>query len=671
MNTHPPDHRSSGGGHGEHGRMIADMRRRFFVATALSIPILALSPLIQRFLGWGGGLSFPGDQFLVLGLGTLVYFYGGWPFLKGATGELRERNPGMMTLIALAITVAFVFSAAIALGAPGRPLFWELATLIDIMLLGHWIEMRSIMGASAALQKLAEMLPTEAHRVRPDGSVEEVSVGDVAVGDRLLIKPGERLPADGLVIEGRTSVNEAMLTGESAPVEKGKGDKVIGGAVNGEAAITITVEQAGAATYLSQIIRMVEEAQASRSRSQDLANRAARLLTLVAVGAGALTLVAWMTLGAGPEYAITRMVTVMVIACPHALGLAVPLVVAVSTSMSARHGLLIRDRSAFERAKDLQAVVFDKTGTLTEGEFGVAEVIALGSMTDDRVLALAAALEGQSEHPLATGIVAAAKSEGVVIATPSDVRAIPGKGVQGIVEGQELSVVSPGYLRENGIPIPEERLATVIERGHTVVYLLHRNEILGALALADRVREESRVAVTRLQAMGIRVVMLTGDAEPVARWVAQDLGLDDFMAEVLPDQKAARVRQIQASGDRTAMVGDGVNDAPALVQADVGIAIGAGTDVAVESADIILTRSDPRDVASVIQLARATYRKMMQNLWWAAGYNLVAIPLAAGVLVSMGIVLSPAAGAVLMSLSTVIVAINARLLSREESRLQG
>ena len=572
--------------------------------------------------------------------------------------------PWIPTLIGLAITVAYAYSALVVFGLPGSVFFWETATLIDIMLLGHWIEMRSVLGASRALDQLVRLLPAEAHRLRADGSIEEVPLDALRPGDRVLVKPGEKIPTDGLVVAGRTSVNQAMLTGESQLVEKGEGDGVIGGAVNDEGAITVDVRRTGADSYLSQVIELVRKAQETRSRTQDLANRAAMWLTVIAIGGGTVTLVAW--LGAGREFsfALERMVTVMVITCPHALGLAVPLVVAVSTALSARNGLLIRDRSAFERARDLDAVVFDKTGTLTEGRFGVTDIVPLAGRTEHDVLRLAAALESRSEHPIALGIVRAATDRGVQYPGPDGFAAIPGKGAQGTVDGAAVKVVSPGFLKEQGLTVADARVARLAEQGKTVVYVHADGQVIGAIALADIIRPESREALGRLKAMGIKSMMLTGDSAAVARWVAAELGLDDYFAEVLPDQKAAKIEEVKRRGLTVAMVGDGVNDAPALVAADVGIAIGAGTDVAIESADIVLVRSDPRDVPAIVGLARATYRKMVQNLWWATGYNAVAIPLAAGVLARAGILLSPALGAVLMSVSTVVVALNAQLLGR-------
>jgi Cu2+-exporting ATPase len=639
-------------------------QQRFWVSLGLTVPVVLLSPMIQHALGLGDRLRFAGDQYVVFALASAVYFYGGWPFLSGLVSELKRRQPGMMTLVALAITTAYLYSTLVVLGLSGQGFFWELATLVDIMLLGHWIEMRSVMGASGALEALVRLLPAEAHRRRPDGSMEDVPVSALAPHDRMVVKPGEKVPTDGTVIEGRSTINQSLLTGESRPVDKGEGDDVIGGAVNGESAIVVEVKRVGSETYLSQVIELVRHAQESRSRTQDLADRAALWLTIVALVAGGLTLAAWLWQGRDLSFAVERMVTVMVIACPHALGLAIPLVVAVSTTLAARNGLLVRDRAGFERARAVSAVVFDKTGTLTQGRFGVTDVVTLDSSSEEELLRLAATLESQSEHPIAAGVVQAARNRGVAVAAPREFRAIPGRGAEAVVEGKQVKVVSPGYLRDSKGAVADSRIRELSAQGKTVVLVLVGDAVAGAIALADVVREESRPALSRLNQLGIRTMMLTGDSQAVAREVARELGLDEFFAEVLPDQKATQIRSVKARGSTVAMVGDGVNDAPALVEADVGIAIGAGTDVAIESADIVLVRSDPRDVAAVVQLARATYARMVQNLWWATGYNAVAIPLAAGVLYGKGILLSPAIGAVLMSLSTVIVAINARLLGR-------
>ncbi len=654
-------------GHG-HAAMVADFQRRFWVSLALTVPILALSPLIQGFLGIEDLIAFTGDRHVLFGLSSVVFFYGGWPFLGGLLGELRQRQPGMMTLIGLAISVAYFYSLAVVFGLSGRVFFWELATLIDVMLLGHWIEMRSVMGASGALDELLKLMPDTASRIREDGSTEEVPVADLRAGDRVLIRPGEKVATDGRIVEGRSSVDESMLTGESKPVEKDQGDDVVGGSVNGDGALTVEVQKTGEETYLSQVVEMVRQAQASRSRSQNMADRAAAWLTCLAISVGLVTLGVWLAVGQDFTFALARMVTVMVITCPHALGLAVPLVVAVSTSLSARSGLLIRDRGAFERARNLDVVIFDKTGTLTEGRFGVSDVIPFGDATADRVLTLAASLESQSEHPIAKGIVATADERGLTISAAKDFMALKGRGAQASVDGHDVKVVSPGHLQDQGLAADNEAdnedVKRVAEEGRTVVYVIVDGAVEGAIALADVVRKESREAVARLKDMGIRCMMLTGDTRAVARSVAEELDLDEYFAEVLPDKKADKVKEVKREGGIVAMVGDGVNDAPALVDADLGIAIGAGTDVAVQSADIVLVRNDPRDVVAILQLSRATYRKMLQNFGLATGYNVVAVPLAAGVAAPWGIVLSPAIGAALMSASTVLVAINAKLLER-------
>ena len=663
--------------HSHHAEMVKDFRRRFFVSLAATLPILALSPMIQQWLGLGEALGFAGDTTVLLALSTFVYAYGGWPFLTGLVDELQDRTPGMMTLVAFAITVAYVYSAAVALGVPGQMFFWETATLIDLMLVGHWIEMRSVMGASRALETLARLMPSTAHRLTEEGETEEVPIADLTPGDRVRVKSGEKIPADGTVVDGQSSVNESMLTGESVPVEKTDGDEVIAGAVNGTGSLVVEVEKTGESSYLNQVIGLVREAQQSKSRTQNLADRAAYWLTLIALTAGALTFGTWyLALDETFVFSLERAVTVMVITCPHALGLAIPLVVSVSTGLGAQRGLLIRNRGAFEQARDLDTVVFDKTGTLTEGRFGVTDLLVFDADGEDEVLRQAAAVEQSSEHPIAAGILREAEDRGLDVPDADDFEAITGKGVRATVDGTEVRVLSPGAAADE-TTLPEHDAATLQEQGKTVVYVVRGGVALGALALADVIRKESREAIQTLHDLGIDVVMLTGDNERVARWVADELNIDRVIAEVLPDEKSDVIEDLQAegrspgttssrrSGRLVAMTGDGVNDAPALATADVGIAIGAGTDVAVETADIVLVESDPRDAVDVIRLAQATYRKMVQNLWWATGYNVVAIPLAAGVLVTAGIVLSPAVGALLMSLSTVIVAINARFLSLE------
>ena len=664
------DHDSGGGGHHDHhAMMVEDFKRRFWVCLGLTVPILALSPMLQMWAGveW----RFPGDVWILTALATVLYVYGGTPFLTGARDELKNRRPGMMTLVALAITVAFVYSVAVVFGLEGNLFFWETATLIDLMLVGHWVEMRSVMGASRALEELARLMPDEAHRLTASGDVEDVPTSALRPGDRILVKASEKVPADGTVVEGRSAVNQAALTGESVPVEKETGDELIAGSVNGTGALTVEVTKTGADAYLNQVVTLVREAQASKSKTQDLANRAAFYLTITAITVGALTFLGWWLLSDGPlSFAIERAVTVMVIACPHALGLAIPLVVAVSTSISARNGLLVRDRAAFERARDLDTLVFDKTGTLTEGRFGVTEILPAAGVDEADLLATAAAVEGGSEHPIAVGVVRSARDRGLGLPAVSDFEAITGKGVRASVGGRTVQVLSPGAVEASGVAFPDalrqsaDRLG---REGQTVVYVVEGEgegaRPLGALALADVVRPESKEAIDRLHELGLTAVMLTGDNQQVAEHVARQLGIDRVIAEVLPDGKSDVIRKLQAEGRVVAMTGDGVNDAPALATADVGLAVGAGTDVAVETADVVLVESDPRAAVRVIALAQATYRKMVQNLWWAAGYNVVAIPLAAGVLAPWGVILSPAVGAVLMSLSTVVVAVNARRLS--------
>jgi P-type Cu2+ transporter len=649
--------------HDHHAHMVADFKKRFWISMILTVPVLLLSPMIQGFLGLQESLRFDGDLYLLFAISSVIFFHGGWPFLKGMADELKARRPGMMTLIAVAIATAYIYSAVVVFGLEGKIFFWELATLIDVMLLGHWIEMKSVMGASKALEALAKLMPSEAHRVMPDGSVVDVPLNELQSGYNVLVKPGEKVPADGDVIDGLTSVNESMLTGESVPVVKGEGDSVIGGSINGEGSITVVVMKTGAESFLSQVIDLVKEAQESKSKTQDLANRAAVWLTAVALGGGALTLIYWYFIaGQDFAFALERTVTVMVIACPHALGLAIPLVVAVSTSLAAGNGLLIRDRTAFEAARKIDAIIFDKTGTLTEGRFGVTDVLVLDkSHSRQEILNYAAAVEAHSEHPIAQGVVATVERPLPV----ENFKAIPGKGAEGRVRDREVKVVSPGYLAENDLRVSDTRIQELSAQGKTVVFVVIDGNVTGALALADIIRPESAESIAALKSMGIKTMMLTGDNRHVAKWVSEQIGLDEFFAEVLPQEKSAKVKEVQSRGLTVAMTGDGVNDAPALAQADVGIAIGAGTDVAVEAADIVLVRSNPKDVAAILKLSQATYRKMIQNLWWGAGYNILAIPVAAGVLYSFGILLSPAGGAALMSLSTVIVAINARMLKVE------
>lgn len=661
----PRDHSHNHGGdqhaaEGRHaGHSTADFRRRFWISLVITIPVILISPGLP-IVPDGRLIDVSGADWLLLGLSTILYVVGGMPFLKGIVREVRGRQPGMMTLIAVAISVAYFYSAATVLGLHGMPFFWELATLIDIMLLGHWMEMRSVGSASKALESLARLMPSTAHLRNADGTITDVGLEQLTVGDMVLVRPGEKLPADGDVLDGTTSVNESMLTGESTPVTKSPGDTVIGGSVNGEGSITVSVAQIGSESFLAQIIELVRMAQESKSKTQDLADRAAMWLTTVALGGGALTFGIWMALSKPLSYAMERAVTVMVIACPHALGLAIPLVVAVSTTLSANRGVLVRDRMAFETARLIDAVVLDKTGTLTLGHFGVEEVLPLGDADKDTILSLAASLEELSEHPIARAIANATTDKAPV----SAFKAIPGKGAQGVIAGDEIAVVSPGYLKDADIQ-PLTDIGAISRGGRTVVFVLRNRSVIGAIALSDVIRPESAEAIRRLKEAGVEPIMLTGDSKVVAEAVARKLGIERFYAQVLPAEKASIVRDIQGEGKVVAMVGDGVNDAPPLATADVGIAIGAGTDVAVSTADIVLVRSDPRDIPAVLSLSRVTYRKMIQNLAWATGYNVVAIPLAAGVLAGAGVLLSPAVGGVLMSASTVIVAVNARLLRAE------
>src|SRR5690625_923419 len=655
------DHSSHGHhGHHDHGDMVEDFKKRFFISLIFTIPILALFPMIQEFMGvdW----RFANEQYILFVLSTFVFFYGGWPFITGGISELKDKNPGMMTLIGLAITIAYVYSSFVVFGWEGHNLFWELATLVDIMLLGHWIEMRSVMGASNALEKLVKLMPNEAHKLDENDEVHEVPISELANGDRVLVKPGEKIPVDGTILEGQSTVDESMLTGESVPVEKGKNDEVIGGSVNSEGSLVIEVEKTGEASYLSQVIMLVKEAQESKSRTQDLTNRAAKWLFYLALAAGFATLFIWLALGYPPYVAIERMVTVMVITCPHALGLAAPLVVAVSTTLSANKGLLIRNRANFENARNLNAVVFDKTGTLTEGKFGVTDIIPSEGFSEEEVLVWGASLEQNSEHPIAAGIVKSALDQGIVLKSITEINSITGKGIEGIIEGKKVNAVSPGFVNSNNMDYDKQKFNEMSEVGKTVIFVLLDDELIGMIALADIIRESAKEAISELKEKGVHSIMLTGDNEKVAHWVAKQLDIDEVYAEVLPDDKANKVKEIQSKGWKVAMTGDGVNDAPALATADLGIAIGAGTDVAMETADVVLVKSDPKDVVDLIDISKKTYRKMVQNLWWASGYNILAIPLAAGVLAPIGIILSPAVGAVLMSLSTIIVEINAKLL---------
>jgi len=646
-------------GHDHHAMMINDFKKRFWISLILTVPILLLSEMIQHWLGFE--IKFPGDKYVLLSLSSFIFFYGGWPFLKGFVDEIKSKSPGMMTLIALAITVAYVFSVAVIFGFRGMDFFWELATLIVIMLLGHWVEMKSVLVASNALQLLVSMMPAEAHKVHGD-HIMDVKLEELQKDDIILIKPGEKIPADGTVTEGESYLNESMLTGESKPVKKEKNDRVIGGSINGNGSLKVRVLHTGKDSYLNKVITLVREAQKTKSRTQHLADRAAKWLTYIALGVGLVTLIVWLALGQGPNYAIERMVTVMVISCPHALGLAIPLVVAISTAVSAQHGLLIRNRTAFENSRKITTIVFDKTGTLTKGEFGVIRIESLGTISRNELLQYAASLEQSSEHPIAIGVMQKAKEEKLEIFKTENFNAITGKGVEAYVKGKNVKVVSPGYLKEKQISIPANSTSSEAE---TIVFILIEDQLVGFIALADEIRPESKSAIEAFKKNGIKVMMATGDNEKVAKAVADELGLDGYYSEVLPHQKVEIVKDLQNKNEFVAMTGDGVNDAPALAQADVGIAVGSGTDVAAETADIILVNSNPKDILNLILFGKDTYRKMVQNLIWATGYNAIAIPLAAGVLYSTGFVLDPAIGAVFMSLSTIVVAINAQLLRGE------
>lgn len=638
--------------------MMQDFRRRFMISLFFTVPIVILSPFLQSVLGYS--IVFPGNTFIVFGMAAFLYLYGGKPFLGGMYNELREHTPGMMTLIGLAISVAFFYSSAVALGLSGATFFWELATLIDVMLLGHYIEMKSVLGASRALEEMAKLVPTKAHRITDEG-VEDINVSKLAKGDKVLVKPGEKIPSDGTVYEGETSVNEAMLTGESEPVYKKAGDKVIGGALNIEGSLKVKIEKTGEDTYLSQVLDLVRKAQETKSKTQDLANKAAYWLTIISISVGLVTLITWLSLGRSSLFALERMVTVMVITCPHALGLAIPLVVAVSTSLSAKEGILIRNRDSFERVRNIDAVVFDKTGTLTEGKFVVTDILSFNSLEEKEILRHAATLESHSEHPIGQGIVATAQDRGINLYEVEEFESITGKGIKGRIKKNEVMVVSPGFIKEKDLWQESESLNKVLEQGKTVVFVVIDEELVGAIALADKIRKEAKAAVAKLQEMGIHVYMLTGDNKKVAKWVAEELDLAGYYAEILPHEKVAYIQELQEEY-KVAMVGDGINDGPALVEADVGIAIGAGTDVAIESADIILVKNDLKDVIAAMRLSKATYQKMLQNLGWATGYNIITIPLAAGILFNYGFLLPPAVGAIVMSVSTVIVAINSRFL---------
>ena len=645
-------------GHNHHAMMIADFRKRFYVVLILTIPIMLLSEMIQHWLNLH--ISFPGSKYVLLVLSSVVFFYGGWPFLKGLVDEVKAKNPGMMFLIGFAITVAYIYSVAIVFGLAGMDFFWELTTLIGIMLLGHWIEMKSVAGASKELELLVQLMPADAHMVMPN-MVHDVKTDTLKENDIILVKPGEKVAADGIILEGESYLNESMLTGESKPVQKVKGDKVIAGAINGNGSIKVTVSHASKDSYLSQVIKLVDDAQKSKSKTQLLADTAAKWLTIIAIVAGIGTFLYWYLTGQSLAFAMERMVTVIVICCPHALGLAVPLVVAKSTALSAKNGLLIKNRTAFENARKITTIVFDKTGTLTVGKFEVSKIVSLQKdINENEIVRLASALEQKSEHPIATGILQKAKELSITIPATENFNAITGKGVEATVEGKKILVVSPGYLKENNLTIPDGFTANDTE---TVVFVIVKDTLAGYIALSDEIRPESAEAIKTLKQNYIKSILLTGDNNKVGKSVSETLGMDSFMAEVLPHQKLEKIKDLQSKGEFVAMTGDGVNDAPALAIADVGIAVGSGSDIAAETAGIVLVNSNPKDIVSLILFGKATYRKMIQNLIWATGYNVIALPLAAGVLYKQGILLSPAAGAVLMTVSTIVVAINASMLS--------
>ncbi|MCE5305788.1 cadmium-translocating P-type ATPase [bacterium] len=652
-----PNHGETG--HDKHaGHNVADFWRRFIICSIVSIPVLALSSMIQQWLGFE--LTFQGDKYVLAILSTFIFFYGGYPFLKGLYDEVIDRAIGMMTLIGVAITVAWAYSVAITFGLEGMDFYWEMATLIDIMLIGHYFEMKSVMGASRSLELLVKMMPSTAHHIK-DGHIHDMPVSELIIGDMVMVKPGEKVPVDGIVTDGESYVNESMLTGESKPVKKEKGSKVIGGAVNSNGSLTIKVESTGKDSYLNKVVKLVEDAQKIKSKTQNFADRAAKILTFVALGGGVITLAVWLLLGFPFVFALERMVTVMVISCPHALGLAVPLVVAISTSISAQKGLLIRNRTAFENARLITTIIFDKTGTLTKGSHELQEVKVLNQkFSDKELLRLASGIEQHSEHYIAVGLIRKLKELNIEIPKSENFNYLPGKGLEGKVDGKEIKVVGPNYLKEQNISIPE----TTDDFTGTVVYILIEQEAAGYFTFFDQIRESSFEAIQILKEAGIKNLLLTGDNEKVAKKVSDELKMDGYLANVLPHDKLEKVKELQEKGEYIAMTGDGVNDAPALAQADVGIAVGSGTDVAAETADIILVNSDPKDIANLILFGKATYNKMVQNLWWAAGYNIIAIPLAAGVLYKWGFMLSPAIGALLMSLSTIVVAVNAQFLKR-------
>ena len=657
-NDHTNGHK--GHDHSSHEDMLDDFKKRFIVSIILTVPTVFLSHMVQEALNIKEIIGFNGDIYLLFVLSSIIFLYGGYPFFKGFLREFRDKNPGMMTLITVAITTSYLYSTAVVFGLSGMDFFLELVTLIDIMLLGHWIEMRSVMGASRALEELVKLIPSKAHKFVDENRIRDVPIENLQVNDLILIRPGEKIPADGEIVKGESSVDESLLTGESRPIHRKVGDTVIGGSINGEGSLNVSIKKTGKDSFINQVIQLVEEAKESKSKTQDLANRAARWLTFIALAGGGITLMVWeFLMNEGLAFSLERTVTVMVTTCPHALGLAVPLVIAVSTAISANNGLLIRNRISFETARNIQAVIFDKTGTLTMGKFGITDIVPFNQdIESNELLNYAAAVENRSEHPIAESVVAEVKRPWKV----QSFKSIPGQGAQGLVKGKKVQVVSPGYIKEKNLEIDHETYYKLSKQGKTVIFVVINQVVAGCIALADIIRPESKEAISALKDRNIKCIMLTGDNEQVARWVADEIGLDEFFAEVLPREKAFKIKEVQNRGLVVAMTGDGVNDAPALAQADVGIAIGAGTDVAMETADIILVKNNPKDVVKIITLAQATYRKLVENIIWATGYNAFAIPMAAGVFFSYGILLSPAMGAALMSLSTVIVAVNAQFL---------
>ncbi|MDK2946464.1 copper-translocating P-type ATPase [Geotoga petraea] len=642
----------------DHEKMIRDFKIRFFISTIITIPVVILAPFFQDLFGYS--ISFNFDYLVIFSLSAFIYFYGGWPFLKGSFYELSDKKPGMMTLIAVAITVAFVYSSAVSFGLPGKTFYWELVTLIDIMLVGHWIEMRSVQGASKALEKLMKLIPSDAHLITEEGT-KEVKTTELKKDDKILVKPGEKIPSDGIIYEGETNINESMITGESKPVYKSKDDEVIGGSINTDGSLKVKISKTGEDTYLSQVIEMVKKSQNSKSKAQNFADKAAFWLTIIALTTGFITLITWLLIGKDFVFSLERMVTVMIITCPHALGLAVPLVIANSTSLAAKNGVIIRKRTQYEEARKINAIVFDKTGTLTEGVFEVSKIIPFENFSNEEIIKISSSIESESEHPIAQAVVNFAKENNIDSYKIKNFKAIPGKGTKAKIDNTDYKLVSQKYVDDNNMKYDDNKLKDIFEKGMTSIFVIKDENVIGVIGLEDKIRETSKETILSLKNKGIKTYMLTGDNEKVAKNVADQLDLDGYFSEVLPDQKSEKIKELKKDY-KVAMVGDGINDAPALTEADLGIAIGAGTDVAMESADLILSKSDPKSILKIFDLSNLTHKKMVQNLFWATGYNAIAIPLAAGVLYGVGVILSPAVGAALMSLSTVIVAINAKMM---------